>query len=137
MNVLCSHKRAENSKIFYIINITTFYLVNVLNISCRLSKWEKKSLNVGPKLPYLGILGWHLKKLKQPWIFQNTKFHAKLKTFKVGPKLLYLDVFGGKFKKLLSFLKSTFSSLSKSNVSWKTKKTWNVRPKIHYLGIFR
>ena len=39
----CSHKRfeiLEFSKLFYIIIITTFYLVNVLNNWCRLSKMK-------------------------------------------------------------------------------------------------
>ena len=55
MNVLFSHKRVEISQIFYIINITSFYLVNILNISCKLNKMKKEFLNLGPKLPYLGI----------------------------------------------------------------------------------
>ena len=37
---------------FYIIDITTLYLVNLLSIASMLSKMKSESLNLGPKLCY-------------------------------------------------------------------------------------
>ena len=58
---------------FYIININTFYLENLLNNPCRLSKIKEESSNLGPKLPYLCIFrlsfGKLLKYLKKLRIF--------------------------------------------------------------------
>ena len=35
---------------------STFFLVKTLNNSCNLSKMKQHTLNLEPKLPYLGIL---------------------------------------------------------------------------------
>ena len=74
---------------YFIINITTFYLVNILNNSCRISKIKNESLNLGPKLSYLGFkLTFQKKKLylKQPRFFYNTKFWVKLNILKFKTK---------------------------------------------------
>ena len=76
-------KESKFSNLF-IINITTFYLVNILNTSCKLNQIKQESWNLGPKLPYLGIFRLTFEKrllanLKQPQIFQSAKFRAKIK----------------------------------------------------------
>ena len=113
---------------FYIINMTTFYLVNILNNSCRLSKINQQSLNLGLKLPHLSIFRLIFRKnnsyLKQPYIFQNAKFHAKLKILKFGTKNGFIWVFlDWNFKKPLSYLKSTPSNLSSCKVLSKNKNS--------------
>ena len=58
---------------------------------CRNAKMvqnKKKQTNVGPKMPYLGILGCKFEKVlsyfQHPRICQTAKFHAKLKVFNFG-----------------------------------------------------
>ena len=46
----------KKSKFSNVINISTFYLLNILNISCRLSKMKSESLKLRQKLSYLGIV---------------------------------------------------------------------------------
>ena len=40
VNIICSHEKVEILKLLYIINIITFYLVNILNNTSRLSKMK-------------------------------------------------------------------------------------------------
>ena len=59
----------------------------MLNNLCRLSKKKYESLNLGPKLPHLGIFTLTFEKkllsrLKQLLVFQNVKFRAKSKILK-------------------------------------------------------
>ena len=67
-------------------------------------KLKQESLNSAPKFPYLGVfrlkfeknkLLWHL---KQPRIFQNANFCAKLKKLKFGS---LLAAFGQQLKKTM------------------------------------
>ena len=66
---------------------------------------ENESLNVGQKLPYLGIfrLTWKKNKkqlishLKQPQNFQYTNFCAKSKFLKLGTKSVLFGCFGQQF----------------------------------------
>ena len=39
------------------VNINSFYVLNILSISCRLKKINEQSLNLGPKLPFWVKLG--------------------------------------------------------------------------------
>ena len=66
--------------------------------------WE--SINVGPKLFYLGIFRLVFEKrlvshLKQLRIFQNVKFHAKLKNLNIGSKYPLFESFVQYFQKVL------------------------------------
>ena len=45
----------KESKFSSFYNVTTFFLVNMLNNSFRLSKMKQESLYLGTKLSYLGI----------------------------------------------------------------------------------
>ena len=60
---------------------------------------EKKKL--GPKMPYLSILGCKFAKLlsyfQHPQIFQNAKFHVKLKILNFRTKNVLLGVFRLRF----------------------------------------
>ena len=62
-----------------------------------------QSLNLGPKLPHLGFLSWHLKKkkmlshLKQLPNFQNAKSREKLKILNFWDKMRHLGIFGLEF----------------------------------------
>ena len=53
---------------------------------------NEKKVNLGPKMPYLDILGWKFEKLlsylknQQPGICHNAKFFAKLKILNLGTK---------------------------------------------------
>ena len=58
---------------FYIIDITTLYLVNLLSIASMLSKMKSESLNLGPKLCYWSYFKL-MSHLKHSRIFQNAKF---------------------------------------------------------------
>ena len=67
---------------------------------------EKESLNVGPKLPYLGIFRQKKKKtkknklishLKQSRNFQYARFCAKSKILKLGTKSALFGCFGQQF----------------------------------------
>ena len=58
-----------------------------------------ESLNLGPKLPHLGIFKLTFEKkllsyLKQLPIFQKAKFRAKLKILNFWTKMLYLGILG-------------------------------------------
>ena len=73
--------------------------------------------------------------LKQPRIFQNTKFRAKLKIPEHGTKTVLFGCFGQQFWKPLSCLKSALPNLSICKVSCKTMNVWDQeRPN---LSIFR
>ena len=70
------------------VNINSFYVLNILSISCRLKKMNEQSLNFGPKLPFWVKLGiWLafekknkiLSHLKPSPIFQKANFGAKLR----------------------------------------------------------
>ena len=83
-------KESKFSNLF-IINITTFYLVNILNNSCKLNQIKQESWNLGPKLPYLGIFRLTFeKRLWQIWsnlkFFKAPSFVQKLKILKFGTK---------------------------------------------------
>ena len=60
---------------------------------CKKLYKTKKKVNLGPKMPYLGILGWKFEKLlsylknQHPRICHNAKFRAKLKILNLGPKM--------------------------------------------------
>ena len=73
--------------------------------------------------------------LKQPRIFQNTKFRAKLKIPEHGTKTVLFGCFGQQLWKPLSCLKSALPNLSICKVSCKTMNVWDQeRPN---LSIFR
>ena len=78
---------SRNSEIFCIINITTFCLVNIFNISVNLSKRKYKFLNLGQKLPYLDIF--RLTFIKN--------YGKNKKSINLEPKLPYLGALGGNF----------------------------------------
>ena len=85
------------------------------NVSiCKISQKKQKCLNLGPKMPYLGIfdqkcltwvfLGMNLKKNychiwnQHPQMCLFAKFHKKTKKcLNVGPKVPYLGIFGQEF----------------------------------------
>ena len=60
---------------------------------------RKKKVNLGPKMPYLGILGWKFEKLlsylknQHPRICHNAKFRAKLKILNLGAKNAWFSWF--------------------------------------------
>ena len=64
-----------------------------------IQKQKKKKLNLGQKIPYLGILLLQLNKNyyqifnQYPQICETMKFHKKQETKNLGPKMLYW-VFG-------------------------------------------
>ena len=108
----------KKSKFSNVINITTFYLLNILNISWRLSKMKSESLKLRQKLSYLGIVHLAFEKkcllshYKQPRIFQNANFYANLKTLKFGTKIPLFGYFffGWNLKLRKSYLKLSFSN---------------------------
>ena len=78
---------------------------------CLIAKFckKKKFLNLGTKMPYLGIfdqkylnwvfLGWNLENWNQcPWICLVAKFGAKIKILKFETKMPDLEIFGLEFK---------------------------------------
>ena len=56
------------------------------------------------------------------WKVQNEKFCAKIRSLKFGPKKPFLSILDWNLKKLMSYLKSTPSSLNNDNSN---NKTWN------------
>ena len=88
-------------------------------------KW--KSLNLGLKISYLGVLDSNFKKLlsymqSTPSKFRTCKVWYKKKNPEIWDQKCLIWVFlGWNLKKLLSYLKSLHSSLSNCNVWCKNK----------------
>ena len=94
-------RTTPNTDSFYVVNVTTFYLVNMLNIFYRLNKMKWESLNLEPNLPHYS---------KQRSNFQNARFRAKFKILKFGTKSALFECFGQQspicFKKFHANLKN-------------------------------
>ena len=76
MNYFVLIKESKLSN-FYTNNPVTFYLVNILYNSCRLSKMKQKFSNFGLKLRYLGIFRLIYEKKKAIAIFEATLNFSK------------------------------------------------------------
>ena len=66
--------------------------------TCKVSSKNKKFLNLGPKIPYLGIFGLQFNKNyyqifnQYARICENLKFNPKQKKVNLGSKMLYLGL---------------------------------------------
>ena len=73
-------------------------------LTCKVSSKNENNLNLGTKIPYLGIFGLQLYKTyyqicnQYRRICETIKFHPKWKKINFGPKMLYLDLWTGKLK---------------------------------------
>ena len=73
-------------------------------LTCKVSSKNKNNLNLGTKIPYLGIFGLQLYKTyyqifnQYRRICETIKFHPKWKKINLGPKMLYLGLWTGKLK---------------------------------------
>ena len=112
----------EFEKTIVIFEISTFEFVKIQSF-----KLKKNKLNLKPKLSYMGILDWNLKKLllylkSAPSNLSYCKASYKKKLWVLDQNLL-----GYNLKKLLSYLKSAHSNMSKCKVSCWMKKfqVWN------------
>ena len=118
---------------FYIIDITTFVIVNILIIRVR-SKFE-------PKISYLGVLGSNFEESLWYWnqhsrICLIFKFREKKKMPRfVTKKCVFLSIFGLECENNIVRLKWAPSNLSIAKVCNKIKIP-KLGTKISYLGIF-
>ena len=90
----------EFEKTVVIFEINTLEFVKKQNF-VKNKKW--KCLNLGPKMPYLGIFGLEVLKNycqiwnQHPWIYLTAKFCEKIKMSKFGTTNAYLGIFGLEF----------------------------------------
>ena len=89
-------------------------------LTCKVLSKNKKTSNLGSKIPYLGIFGLQFNKnCYHPRISENIKFHPKQK-YITGTKNALFWSLGWNFEKLLSYLYSTPSNLSNGKVLYKS-----------------
>ena len=73
-------------------------------LTCKVSSKNKKTLNLGQKIPYSGIFGLQFNKNyyqifnQYPQIFKTINFYPKQKKVNLGPKKLYLGLWAGMLK---------------------------------------
>ena len=73
--------------------------------TCKVSSKNKKTLNLGPKIPYLGIFVLQFNKSYYKAFNQNARiceiieFHPKQKKINLRLKILYLGIWAGLLKK--------------------------------------
>ena len=79
-------------------------------LKCYVSSKNKKVLNLGPEIPYLGIFGLQFNKNYYQIFNQHTricetiKFHPKRKKKNLGPKMLYFGLWLECWKTIVIFL---------------------------------
>ena len=101
----------ENTIVMFEISSHKF-----LKLQPLVQKW--KSLNLGTKMPYLGIFRSYFQKIivifeVNPFEFILLQsFGQKLKSWNLASKIPYLGVLGSSFEQVLSYLKSGLSNLS-------------------------
>ena len=73
-------------------------------LTCKVSYKKKKTLNMGPKIPYLVTFRFQFNKNyskifnQPPGICENIKFYPKQKKIFLIPKMLYLGLWAGMLK---------------------------------------
>ena len=93
--------------------------------TCKVSSKNKKTLNLGPKIPYLGIFVLQFNKSyyeifnQNPWICEIIEFHPKQNKKKLASKNTLFGSLGWTAEKVCSYLKSTPSNLSNFKFSGK------------------
>ena len=95
MNYFVLIKESKFSN-FYINNTITFYLVNILYNSCRLSKMKQKFSNLGLKLRYLDIFRLIFEKkalatFEATLNFSKHIVSCKIKNIKFGSKNILFE----------------------------------------------
>ena len=78
-----------------ISNLKSVFSISNL-LTCKVSSKNKKCLNLGPKIPYLGVFGLQFNKNKflisTLEFVKLLKFHPKRKKINLEPKILYLGL---------------------------------------------
>ena len=133
---LLSYLKSSTHKFIYLQNLTK----------------KQKCLNLGPKMPYLGIfyqkclvwvfLGYNFKRtiaifeISNPSICLIAKCHELIKCLNLGLKLPYLCIFGLEFSKTILIFEISTLKLVKLPNFVKKQNCLNFGPKVPYLGTF-
>ena len=110
-------------------------------LTCNVSSKNKKTLNLGPKIPYLGIFGLQFNKNyyqifnQYSRICETIKFHPKQQKNNLGPKMLYW-VFGLECSKtIVIFVINALQFVQLQSFVQKLEFL-NLGPKMPKLGVF-
>ena len=108
-------------------------------LTCNVSSKNKKTLNLGLKIPYLGIFGLQFNKNyyqtfnQYSRICETIKFHRKQTNKNLGPKMLYW-VFRLECPKIIVMLVINALQFVKLQIFVQKLEFLNLEPKIPYLS---
>ena len=109
-------------------------------LTCKVSSKNKETLDLGPKISYLGIFGLQFIKNyyqifnQHPRICEKIKFHPKQKKIFLGPKMLYLGLWTRILENYCHICNQRPPIYLMAKFPTKTR-ILNLMPKMPYLGV--